>query len=217
MIQLHVAQVSALTHGHSAAVVAVLCEAFFSYPVMRHVLGSVPDYPTRLRTLIGFFVDARFLRQDLVLGVFDRNLTLAAAALVTLPGDKPAPAALAGRREATWQELGNAERARYDEYGMASHQFDILESHHHLNMIGVRQAYHGQGYARTLLDHLHRLVDLDPVSHGVTLSTETQRNVGLYERFGYTHLGHARISTALETWAFYRPKDQISTATRSGA
>jgi hypothetical protein len=65
--------------------VTVLCDAFQDYPVMRYVLGSADDYDHRLRTLIGFFVSARVLREEPVLGIYDGDGTLAAAALVTLP------------------------------------------------------------------------------------------------------------------------------------
>ena len=184
--------------------VAVLCEAFFDYPVMRHVLGAKPDYTRRLRSLIGFFVAARVLRQDLILGVSDEARRLVAVALVTLPGERPVPDELSVRREAVWQELGTAERARYEAFGAASHQFDLDAPHHHLNMIGVQTSHAGRGLARTLLDHVHGLADADPGSSGVTLSTETSRNVALYEHFGYRRLGYARVALDLETWAFFR-------------
>ena len=41
--------------------VAVLCDSFYDYPVMRHVIGEAgDDYDMRLQTLIGFFVAARY-------------------------------------------------------------------------------------------------------------------------------------------------------------
>ena len=35
----------------------VLCDAFFDYPVMRYVLGSKPDYASRLRALSGSLLE----------------------------------------------------------------------------------------------------------------------------------------------------------------
>jgi hypothetical protein len=90
--------------------VTVLCDAFHDYPVMRYVLGPSNDYDRRLRTLIGVFVAARVLRQELVLGVHDERGSLAAVGLVTLPGERDAPEALLLRREAVWRELGAVER-----------------------------------------------------------------------------------------------------------
>lgn len=196
--------VQQLPPARTADSVAVLAEAFFDYPVMRYVLGQAGDYSHRLHTLIGFFVAARVLRAEPVLGIVEDD-RLAAVALVSLPGERPAPEALAQRREAVWQELGAAERARYEAFGQASHQFDLAEPHHHLNMIGVRPSHAGRGLARRLLDHVHDLADRDAGSCGTTLSTEAPRNVTLYERFGYQRRGHARVSPELETWSFFRP------------
>lgn len=185
--------------------VAVLAEAFFDYPVMRFVLGQDGDYLRRLHTLIGFFVAARVLREELVLAVTEKEHRLAAVALVSLPGPRPAPDELLRRREEVWRELGSAERARYEAFGQAGHRFDLEPPHHHLNMIGVRPARAGTGLARALLDHVHALADQDAGSCGVTLSTEAPHNVPLYQRFGYQRRGHARIAPELETWSFFRP------------
>ncbi len=197
--------VQRLPPSRSTEAAAILAAAFFDYPVMRFVLGQAGDYPRRLHTLIGFFVAARVLREDLVLGVADENEHLAAVALVSLPGERPTPDALAHRREAVWQELGSAERTRYDAFGEASRRFDLEAPHHHLNMIGVHPAHAGTGLARVLLEHVHKLADRDAGSRGVTLSTEAPRNVALYERFGYQRRGYARVAPELETWSFFRP------------
>jgi GNAT superfamily N-acetyltransferase len=196
--------VTVLSAAQAGVATALLCEAFAEYPVMRYVLGSAGDYGKRLQTLISFFVTARVLREDLILGAFDSS-QLAGIALVTLPGDREAPASLAQRREAVWQELGPAERGRYEAFGAAAGQFVVPVPHHHLNMIGVRPARVGTGYARILLDYVHQLAANDAQSAGVSLSTETAANLSLYEHFGYQRLGSAKVSPELETWAFYRP------------
>lgn len=198
--------VAVLSPAEAGLATGLLCEAFFDYPVTRFVLGSAPGYAERLRTLVGFFVAARFFREDLVLGVRDSSGNLAGIALVTLPGERLPPEALSVRREAVWRELGAAERARYEAFGTASRQFDIAAPHHHLNMIGVSTARLGQGYGRALLDYVHRTAESAPHSAGVSLTTETRRNLKLYESLGYRRLGHARIGTGLETWALYRPR-----------
>jgi ribosomal protein S18 acetylase RimI-like enzyme len=159
--------------------VTVLCDAFRDYPVMRYVLGSADDYDRRLRTLIGFFVSARVFREEPVLGIYDQDGTLAAAALATLPGERPAPEALSVRRESVWKELGPAERERYEAFGTACAQLVVEEPHHHLNMIGVRRSHAGRGLARKLLGAVHQMSDADAGSAGVSLSTESPQNLPL--------------------------------------
>ena len=63
----------------------------------------------------------------------------------------------------------------------------------------------GRGHASPLLHHIHALVDLEPGSSGVSLSTESGRNVKLYEHFGYHQLGYARMAEELEMRAMFRP------------
>ena len=69
----------------------VLYEAFYDYPVMHYVLGNEDDYEIRLRKLVGFFVGARALRKEPMLGIYNSENKLVAAAVVTLPGDIPQP------------------------------------------------------------------------------------------------------------------------------
>ena len=42
-------------------------------------------------------------------------------------------------------------------------------------------------------------------SRGVTLSTESERNVALYRHMGYRVVGQATIAAGVETWDFFRP------------
>ena len=196
--------VSKLSSAQTEDAVTVLCDAFQDYPVMRYVLGSTGDYERRLRTLIGFFVSARAYREEPVLGVHDRAGTLSAVAVVSLPGQREAPEALAALREQVWAQLGAQERQRYEAYGAACAPFAITSPHYHLNMIGVRRSHAGRGLARKLLEAVHRLSDADAGSSGVSLTTETIQNLPLYEHFGYRRMGHALVGEGLETWAFYR-------------
>jgi GNAT superfamily N-acetyltransferase len=186
--------------------VTALCDAFYDYPVMRYVLGSQTGYDRRLRVLVDFFVSARVFRDEPVLGVPGDGGALAAAAVVSLPGERPAPEALAVRREEVWRMIGAAERKRYEAFGDACAGFTLETPHHHLNMIGVRRAYAGRGFGRLLLDAVHDLAQADSQSAGVTLTTESPQNVALYQHFGYRVLGHAQVSEELETWTFFRPR-----------
>ncbi|MFW6201136.1 MAG: hypothetical protein ACOC8B_01040, partial [Gemmatimonadota bacterium] len=84
-------------------VVDVLCDAFEDYPVMRYVLDS-PDEPDeryrrRLRTLIHFFVMARVLRDEALLGI-DAGGGLGAAATISYSWTAGSPPELGELREA---------------------------------------------------------------------------------------------------------------------
>jgi GNAT superfamily N-acetyltransferase len=184
----------------------VLADAFYDYPVMRHIVGVTPEYATRLRTLVGFFVAARVLREEPMLGV-KGDEDLVAAAIVTLPGERTAPKELHQRRTVVWSLLGAEARARYERLGEVWRTVGVEQPCHHLNMIGVRRSMGSLGRGRALLDAVHALAAADPASSGVSLTTEDPVNVGLYQHCGYRIVGQATISDTMRTWGFFRPND----------
>lgn len=189
-----------------ADVVAVLCDAFHDYPVMRFVLGAeAPAFDRRLPVLIGLFVRARLLRGDPVFGAQDAAGHLVGVATLTAPGDRRVPPEFAAERAATWRALGEAERGRYEAFAAASDRHKPPGPHYYLNMLGVRSTHAGSGFGRRLLDGVHALSQADAVSTGMALSTEDPRNLPLYEHVGYRTLGHARVGPGLETWTLWRP------------
>jgi GNAT superfamily N-acetyltransferase len=184
-------------------VVAVLADAFADYPVMRFVLGNAGDFATRLHTLVTFFVMARVLRGETMLGVRQED-GLVAAALISRPGSGASPAPLLRLRDETWAELGDAERTRYDVFATATAPLAIDAHHLHLHMIGVRRASRGRGLARRLLEAVHARSAADPRSAGVSLTTELETNVPLYRHFGYDVVGSADVASAFTTWGMFR-------------
>ena len=95
---------------------------------------------------------------------------------------------------------------------LAQNFFAGLEPHHHLNMIGVRRSHQGLGLSRQLLVAVHELGQANPASPGTSLTTERPVNVPLYEHFGYRVQGHTRVTSALETWGMFRPRNGAATA-----
>jgi GNAT superfamily N-acetyltransferase len=206
------ARVEILGAEDVADVVPVLCETFSDSPVMRFVLDAGPRYEADLEKLVHFFVMARLLRDEVVLGIRSRD-GLSAAALVSYPGRRLSPPEVADRRERLWAELGGAARARYETFGRAADPLSVEAPHIHLNMIGVRVASQGQGLGRALLEVVHGLSAEDSGSTGITLVTERESNVPLYEHFGYRHLGRVDIGPGLTTWGFFRPDQPEASAT----
>jgi GNAT superfamily N-acetyltransferase len=204
--------VTDLTPDRTDEAVEVLSDAFFDYPVMRFVIGEAGSaYAQRLRTLIHFFTTARFLRNDLVMGVTTAEGRIVAVANVNRPGEREPPPGLGELREQVWREVGDEARSRYEAYGEAAGKFAVVEPHYHLGMIGVRRTSAGQGLGRRLLDALHERSQRDVESHGVSLNTEDPKNVPLYQHFGYRVIGQAPVSAELQTWAFYRERSTTAT------
>jgi GNAT superfamily N-acetyltransferase len=186
-------EVEKLNEDKVPEITDVLCEAFYNYPVMKYVLGEKENYDTRLRKAVTFFVSARALRKEPIFGIRNTENKLVASATVTLPGEIPSPPELFNLRDELWAELGSEEKARYENYGNVA--FGLLPKvpHHHLNMIGVRNAYQGKGLARLLINKVEELVSEHPTSNGVSLNTEVESNVNFYLHLGYELLGKAIV------------------------
>lgn len=209
------AAVVGLSREDVPRVVDVLCDAFHAYPIMRLVLGATTGpSDTRLRRLIEFFVMARALRDEPMLGVCDGDV-LAATAIASYPGRVVHPPELDTLREAVWRDLGEDARARYETCGRVWQSLSVDVPHVHLNMIGVRGRAQGTGLGRLLLDRVHRLSRDTPGSEGVTLTTEDPANVALYEHAGYEIVGHARLAPDVETWSFFRQDRNTSPGGRA--
>lgn len=194
-----------LTPAQLPDVIDVMADAFRDYPLMQFVVGPDGDVAGRTRRLVELFVTRRQRRGGPMLGVFDESTgLLAAAAALTLPVEPEPTADLAAWVDAVWAELGPAASDRYTLYAGT---WPVLEPtpHHHLNMLGVRQAYAGQGMARRLLTAVAAMAAADAGSSGVSLTTEVPRNVTFYEHFDYRQLGHKYVAPGLESWGFYRP------------
>lgn len=188
-------------------VTAVLADAFAAYPTTDWFFGEHPlDRHAALAALMRFFVTARVLRGEPLIGV-RMGGEVVAVALVSLLDGRPAPDAVAAARDALWEEVGTEVRRRYEAYGAALAPLLAHPGSVHLNVLGVRPAYRGQGLARCLLDHVHRLATRIPDSRGVSLATEDPANVALYERFGYVRLGSVQVAPGVTSWAMRRRAD----------
>jgi ribosomal protein S18 acetylase RimI-like enzyme len=196
-----------LTQGGLADVVDVLVEAFGDYPTLHHIVGATGDaFAERLRTLLGFFVQARRVRGEPVVGVRDGD-RLVAVALASLPDAATPPGALDAARGAVWAELGAAAHARYEALGRVWQDLGPAEPHVHLHLLGVRRSHRRAGLGRLLLERVQRSSDEHPTSIGVTLNTEVETNVAYYRRLGYGVVGEALAAPALRTWVLRRLDD----------
>jgi GNAT superfamily N-acetyltransferase len=199
-----ITMVERLATDRAEHAVEVLIDSFFEYPAMRHIIGSANgDYDGHLRKLMRFFVAARYCRDEPVL-VVKENDKAVATAILTPPFQREAIPSLAKHREALWKELGQDARSRYEALGDLWKLLELPQPHYHLNMIGVLKTHAGSGYGRILLDAVHELSLTDADSTGVSLNTEDENNLPLYEHFGYRVVGHVKVTEDMDTWVMFR-------------
>jgi hypothetical protein len=185
-------------------IVDVLCDSFFDYPVMRFVIGSEINYSQKLRILINFFVMARIIREEIILGIGDRP-NIDGVALISNPNNSLNPQELKDLKDQVWLELGTQSRSNYQKFSDVCAQFQINVPHIHLNMIGIKNSAQGNGLGRKLIEQVHLLSLNDANSTGVTLTTEDPTKVPFYEYLGYNIIGQSIVAPQLKTWSFFRP------------
>lgn len=200
MTQAPRARIRALRDAHHGAAVAVLADAFRSYPTTQWIVApSALASDVAITKLVGFFVMARGLRDEPVLGLFDRG-ALAGVALVADPDGPTSPPELARQREALWIELGEEARARYEAYGEASATVsaDRSRARLHLNLLGVASGFQRRGVGSDLLRYV---IDLAAErKRRLTATTEDPANLGFYARHGFEVTGEVRLSGKLTIW-----------------
>ena len=76
------------------------------------------------------------------------------------------------------------------------------EKHYYLDTLGVSPKYWNQGLASKLVKPF--LQKAEKESKSVYLETMTERNVGMYEHFGFKNMEHAYFPKQdLSVWALY--------------
>ena len=191
-----------LWHPDKESALDVLCAAFHDYPVTRYVVGADdPDYDSKLRELAGFFVEARLMRGVPLIGLCDGS-TLIGVAVLTPPGESPAPPALDECHARVSRRLGAEAMARFERYDEACEATDPGHFAHYLGMIGVRPEVQGHGLGRQLMDAVKQRAQSHPRSTGVALNTESEENLQFYARMGFQRISEADAES-VHTWSFY--------------
>lgn len=171
---------------------------------MRFILGDCGSaYEERVRTLIRFHVQPRFERDDPVFGVIGLE-GLAAAATVSFPDAAVRSRRPSADRGELWLELGLEARERSETCERAWWPFRVRRPHVQLNLLGVRLAARGRGYARGLLEQVLALSLETAGSEGVALTTEDPRTVGFYRSAGFDLVAEAHLAPGVDAWIFFR-------------
>jgi GNAT superfamily N-acetyltransferase len=198
-----------LSTEHIGQAASVLAQAFDGYPVMRYVFSGKTESEAQACRQKMFELSSA-IRATLGWPWFGCIVDgqLAASAYVTPPASSDAvwPQSLKQLDEAFDAFIGPEALARFGEYVRVASGALPKEPHFYLNAIGVHPNFKGQGLARPLLEAVHALAENHPNAIGVALSTETKKNVPLYEHFGYEVRAHNRVSDDLQTWSMFRPK-----------
>jgi GNAT superfamily N-acetyltransferase len=187
--------------GH---ILDALCEAFHDYPVMTYTLaGAGPAYDVHLRALINSFCENRLSRNHPIYAIRSGHRVLAAA-VVSGPTQTPDSPELKEIHSQLDQLIGPDAVDRLAKYDDVCFAGEPNSPHHYLGMLGVRNDHHGQGLGRSLVEHIKSFVRLDPDSTRICLNTETDANVPIYERLGFTVIHESGIDDVHTRCMFWK-------------
>ena len=179
------------------AIVDTLVSAFDDYPIMNYFVGdSGEDYARYLRLLNEYFTDARLLRNWPVHGIVEGS-TVLAVSIVSEPldGDPPPLPELVSRVRKT---VGEGIWHRLKDFDRRSDETMPDGPHHFIGMLGTHPTHQGKGFGTALVNHVKQQ-SVSEGSLGVTLSTETESNVGYYESLGFVVSG-SMIIGGITSW-----------------
>ncbi len=181
-------------------------QAFSDDPLMHYLFADQGEhYLDRLRDFMRFSCEVQFQLQWPLLGVVPRT-RLAGAVLVSTPDQAAWPEALTAMYTDLTNALGKEATARLERYATLTDAHLPRAPLLHIGLIGVRPQVQGRGYARLLLDAVHRLAARHSTATGVGLDTENAANVAFYERMGYRVVAEMQLDD-LTVWSMFRPNE----------
>ncbi|UCC59625.1 MAG: GNAT family N-acetyltransferase [Dehalococcoidia bacterium] len=98
---------------------------------------------------------------------------------------------------------GSGRMKRSSDYIDARHERLAPEKHWYLQVIGVNPQFQGKGYSGKLIRPMLKRIDQEDIP--CYLETLDERNVGIYEHFGFEMIEKSPIpKTSLTNWAMLR-------------
>lgn len=188
-------QVTTTSASERQRSVATLTTAFSSDPLMRWFFPSAHDY----LAYFSRFVDAlagRAFEHETAYHAGD----FAGAALWLPPGVESDGEGLGALITTALPEHRQPSVVEFGEQVEAHHPTEPVW---YLPLIGVDPTGQGRGYGSALLEHALEICDADHVP--AYLESSNDRNIPLYERFGFEVTGEIRVDDSPPLWPMLRP------------
>jgi GNAT superfamily N-acetyltransferase len=181
----------------------MLTKGFIDDPLMRYLFAAQDDYPERLREFFRYNCEIHAEMSWPLVGV-EPCTRLAGAVAAASPEERPWPEELNQRYARFTARLTKPALDRIERYADRTNKHFPDQPLFYIGMIGVRPQSQGQGYARLLLEEIHRRSEAHPRSTGVALDTENPANVPLYQGFGYQVVAKVKLDD-FDVWCMFRP------------
>ncbi len=176
--------VEPLVPAQFAEAAAVLGSAFQNDPVIAAILPAIsPEKRARKLTVMLEEMLAVNARQNEPLGITDGGL-VRAAAILHRPGTYPLP--LRTEIGLLWRAVrktGPRGLGRFVRWSLRAGRHHPATEHYYLETLGVEPTLQGQGLGSAMLQKITSLLDATEIE--CVLETANEKNVVLYQRFGF--------------------------------
>ncbi|AFY56007.1 acetyltransferase [Rivularia sp. PCC 7116] len=197
-------KITNLTTKDTDDIMTIFSEAFENYPLMEFIFGD--SYQQSMKHLTKLMCDEAS-EGDMLLGAFVEG-KLQGFAFITPPQNEEnnddIESTPTSSEEAFATAIGEEALMRMEAYLDLKKANKPSSPHFYINTLAVNPQNQGKGIASAMLSHIHQMSEQDSDSNGVALDTQTQKNVGYYERFGYAVSSTADLES-VKNWFMFRP------------
>ncbi|BAY82153.1 GCN5-related N-acetyltransferase [Calothrix parasitica NIES-267] len=199
-------EITSLNAKYREKIIEIITDGFENYPLMQYFFGD--SHKQSVRHLSQFICDEEPEDDKFqLIGAFVEG-DLQGIAYISLPQNEdnnhdvettPTPS------EQRFVELiGEKAFTRVEKYINLKKANKISSPHFYINTFAVNPQNQGKGIGSAILSHIHQMSEQHPDSQGVVLDTQTEINVGYYQRFGYSISNTVELEN-VNNWFMFQP------------
>ncbi len=197
-------EITRLNTKDTENVVEIFLTTFENYPLMKFFFGD--KYKQSMKYLIESMCDETSIVDNFLLGAFVEG-KLQGVAFITPPkkpkNNQNMESITSDSEEEFAKAIGEEALMRIESYSNLKKANKPSSPHFYINAIGVHPQSQGKGIGKAILSQVHEMSEQDSDSQGVALDTQTEENVGYYQRFGYDVSTTAELEN-VNNWFMFR-------------
>ena len=198
-------EIARLTTKDTENIIEIFFNTFENYPLMQYFFGNT--YKQSMKHLLKSMCDEESISDNLLLGAFVEG-KLQGVAFIT-PPEKPKnnndiESTPTASEEEFAAAIGEEALMRIEAYSNLKKANKPSCFHFYINALGVHPQSQRKGIGSAILSQVHQMSKQHSDSQGVALDTQTQKNVGYYQRFGYGVSNTVELEN-VKNWFMFRP------------
>lgn len=186
-------------------IIEIFFNTFENYPLMQYFFGNA--YKQSMKHLIKSMCDKASEGDSLLLGAFAEG-KLQGVAFTTPPlkqnNNNDVENTTTSSEEEFATAIGEEALMRIEAYSNLKKANKPSSPHFYINALGVHPQSQGKGIGGAILSQVHQMSKQNSDSCGVALDTQTEKNVGYYQRFGYG-VSNSAVLENVKNWFMFRP------------